>query len=332
MNSFLAPLKNPDEDYLHPWISTLAYEQIQQVRKERIPWLKRKSSELFSEALESLPSLQTQHFSMNQDVVTIGHSAELSAYEKDVVIQALKTMMPWRKGPFEIFGTYIDSEWQSYRKWNRVLPHIGDLKDKIIADIGCNNGYYMFRMLEHQPRLVIGMDPNARYWFMFHLLQHFARQDTLRFELLGIEHMGLFPEFFDVVFCMGILYHHPDPIGMLQRILSSLKPGGLLIVESQGIPGTETIALFPENRYAKVPGTWFVPTASCLKNWIHRAGFRHVELFDQHDMTAEEQRKTEWAPYESLEDFLDPENPLQTVEGYPAPLRFYVKAIKPMRP
>ncbi len=34
-----------------------------------------------------------------------------------------------------------------------------------------------------------------------------------------------------------------------------MKKGGTLIVESQAIPGEEAVALFPERRYAKAPGT-----------------------------------------------------------------------------
>jgi tRNA (mo5U34)-methyltransferase len=37
--------------------------------------------------------------------------------------------------------------------------------------------------------------------------------------------------------------------------------------------------------------------------------------------TSAEQRKTDWIQTESLKDFLDPDNPSKTVEGYPAPVR-----------
>ncbi len=51
-------------------------------------------------------------------------------------------MKPWRKGPFQINDLFIDSEWQSQIKYNLLEPHF-DLKDKIVGDIGCNNGYYL---------------------------------------------------------------------------------------------------------------------------------------------------------------------------------------------
>ena len=83
--------------------------------------------------------------------------------------------------------------------------------------LGCSNGYYMFRMLEHSPRLVIGLDPNLKAWIQFQALKRMAGVDKLRFEYLRGEHMHLFHRMFDVVFCLGVLYHTPDPIGMLKH-------------------------------------------------------------------------------------------------------------------
>ena len=88
------------------------------------------------------------------------------------------------------------------------------------------------------------------------------------------------------------------------------------------------MALFPERTYAKVPGTWFVPTASCLHNWLARAGFTNIKCFCSHPMSSVEQRKTEWMVFESYQDFIDKQNPELTIEGYPAPWRVFLKATK----
>lgn len=124
---------------------------------------------------------------------------------------------------------------------------------------------------------------------------------------------------------MGILYHRISPIESLREIKKAMRPGGTLIVESQAIPGDEPVALFPEKTYAKVPGTWFVPTASCLANWLSRSGFQDVKIFCNHPMSGDEQRKTEWMTFESYDDFIDPDDPARTIEGYPAPLRVFLK-------
>ena len=131
-----------------------------------------------------------------------------------------------------------------------------------------------------------------------------------------------------MVFLMGIIYHRPSPIDTLRDILCALRPGGTLIVESQAIPGEDPYALFPDGTYAKVPGTYFVPTGSCLCNWMKKAGFTDINLFCAHPMSAEEQRQTDWMTFESFNDYIDPSNPRLTVEGYPAPCRIFLKGRK----
>ncbi len=152
--------------------------------------------------------------------------------------------------------------------------------------------------------------------------------DTLDIDLLGVEHLPLFANSFDTVFLMGIIYHRPSPIDTLRDVFASLKAGGTLIVETQGIPGDAPVALFPDKTYAKVPGTYFVPTAHCLYNWVQKAGFRDIDIFASHPMSVGIQRRTEWMVFESLADYLDPNDAGKTIEGYPAPVRIFLSARK----
>ncbi|MCB2180993.1 MAG: tRNA 5-methoxyuridine(34)/uridine 5-oxyacetic acid(34) synthase CmoB [Desulfobulbaceae bacterium] len=275
---------------------------------------------------ESVSHLRASSLDLAGDVVRIGDRDDISPEDRQHVHSVLRGFMPWRKGPFQVFGIDIDAEWRSYRKWDRILPVLPDLKGKVIADVGCNNGYYMFRMAHHEPLAVIGFEPYHHHYFTFKTLNSFAGLANLHLELLGVEHLFLYEKCFDVIFLMGIIYHRISPVEMLKDLKKSMKAGSTLIVESQAIPGNDPVALFPEERYAKVPGTYFVPTAACLKNWLTRAGFIDVEIFCSHAMSSDEQRKTDWMVFESFDDFIDPNNPDLTVEGYPAPLRVFLKA------
>ena len=118
----------------------------------------------------------------------------------------------------------LDSEWQSHLKWNRILPYCSDLKGKTIADLGCHNGYFMFRMLPLKPKMVIGFEPYVKNWHTFKLLQTFTKVGHIFFEPYGVEHIHNFRKVFDTVFCLGLLYHLTDPLGALKKIHSSLKP------------------------------------------------------------------------------------------------------------
>ncbi|MEN8190571.1 MAG: tRNA 5-methoxyuridine(34)/uridine 5-oxyacetic acid(34) synthase CmoB [Thermodesulfobacteriota bacterium] len=275
-----------------------------------------------------LSTLQTNTVNCDNDVVTIGGSGELDETEQRKLEESLRAFMPWRKGPFSVFGIDIDAEWRSERKWQRLQNYLPELSGKVIADIGCSNGYYMFRMAPYRPKLVVGFEPSVQHYYCFRSLNNIAGLPFLHIDLLGVEHLALFPECFDVIFLMGIIYHRSSPVEVLRDILCSLKPGGSLILESQGLPGEEPLALFPEKTYAKVPGTYFVPTGPCLVNWMKRAGFKKVELFCSHPMSEAEQRRTSWMVFESYQDFIDKNDPSRTVEGYPAPLRVYLRGEK----
>jgi len=50
------------------------------------------------------------------------------------------------------------------------------------------------------------------------------------------------------------------------------------------------------------------------------------------DTLTGEQRSTAWMTNESLEDYLDPNDPTKTVEGYPAPKRALLIATKALKP
>ncbi|MCG3690168.1 tRNA 5-methoxyuridine(34)/uridine 5-oxyacetic acid(34) synthase CmoB [Aliarcobacter butzleri] len=262
------------------------------------------------------------------DWFSIGNRADLSNEEYEIIVQTAKKLIPWRKGPFKIFDLEIDSEWQSNIKYNLIRPYF-NLKDKVVADIGCNNGYYMFRMLEDKPKRLIGFDPSPLTLHQFEFVNHFVKSDIV-YEMLGVEHLEFYNHKFDFIFMLGVLYHRPDPVGTLKSLARGLNSKGEILIDTFMIDGDDEICLTPNKRYSKIPNIYFIPTIPALKNWLERAGFENIEVLATTITTSQEQRKTPWSFDESLEDFLDPTDSSKTVEGYPAPKRVYVKARKIM--
>ena len=294
------------------------------LRQERQKWLTWKNIKPYQEAIEALPEYANVEVILGDRVEV--QIADLSVEEATEIKNTALLMKPWRKGPFQLNTLFIDSEWQSQIKYNLLEPHF-DLKDKIVGDIGCNNGYYLFRMLSQQPKKLIGFDPSAIYYSQFQFLDKFIKSDIV-YELLGVEHVEFYEHKFDTLFCLGVLYHRSDPVAMLKSLFKGLNKGGELILDTFMIDGEEEICLTPKDRYSKIPNIYFVPTVPALINWCHRAGFETVEVLETMKTENNEQRKTEWIDTQSLEDFLDPNDPEKTVEGYPAPKRVYIKALK----
>ncbi|MDX9901241.1 MAG: tRNA 5-methoxyuridine(34)/uridine 5-oxyacetic acid(34) synthase CmoB [Aliarcobacter sp.] len=260
------------------------------------------------------------------DWFSVGTKEDVSIEEQEIILQTAKSLIPWRKGPFKIFDLEIDSEWQSNIKYNLIRPFF-DLKDKVVADIGCNNGYYMFRMLEDKPKRLVGFDPSPLTLHQFEFINHFVKSDIV-YEMLGVEHLEFYNHKFDFIFMLGVLYHRADPVGTLKSLARGLNSKGEILIDTFMIDGDEELCLTPNKRYSKIPNIYFIPTIPALKNWLERAGFEHIEVLATTVTTSEEQRKTIWSFDQSLEDFLDENDKTKTVEGYPAPKRVYVKARK----
>ncbi len=145
---------------------------------------------------------------------------------------------------------------------------------------------------------------------------------------LGIEQL---PELqaFDTVFSMGVLYHRRSPLDHLIQLKNPLVSGGELILETLVIEGDENSVLVPFDRYAQMRNVYFFPSALALKAWLEKVGFVDVKIVDENVTTLGEQRSTEWMTHNSLPDYIDPNDPTKTVEGYPAPRRAILVAKNP---
>jgi len=234
---------------------------------------------------------------------------------------------PWRKGPLSLGGLNIDTEWRSDCKWDRAAPHLS-LNGHRVLDIGCGNGYFGLRMLGAGAKLVVGIDPTMLFVMQWLACRHFSGDIPNYVLPLGIEDLPEIPVSFDTIFSMGVLYHRRDPVHHLARIHSMLEKGGsTMVLETLVLPkGREQELLIPEGRYARMPNVWAIPGTKRLLSWVIEAGFTEGEVVDITATSTSEQRATDWMRFESLEQALDPMNPLQTVEGLPAPVRAIVIA------
>ena len=290
---------------------------------EKIELLKKASrAELFSKII-NLPKIETV---LKSDKAEVYFAGKFKESDYDEIIHLLK---PWRKGPFRLNDYLIDAEWDSYLKWQRIEPLLGKIENKRILDIGCNNAYYLFRLLEQNPEKILGIDPVEIFYLQYLFLNKFNPfEKKIDFKLLGIEDLDLFEEKFDLILCMGIVYHHPNPIEILSKVRERLAKGGKLILETSGVDSKEDIAYFPKKTYSGCRGWWFIPSAGCLENWLRRSGYQKVKIKLQTKVLSNEQRKTDFSGNFSLEDGIDQKEPELTVEGYPAPVRIIAEAFK----
>ncbi|EXJ16320.1 tRNA 5-methoxyuridine(34)/uridine 5-oxyacetic acid(34) synthase CmoB [Imhoffiella purpurea] len=272
-------------------------------------------------ALAELPDLPGAAVVLTDSCVGLQGPDPLSAETEARLRETLMRLHPWRKGPYRLQGLHLDTEWRSDWKWDRLADALSPLDGRLVLDVGCGNGYHAWRMLGAGAGLVMGIDPTLLYVVQFQAINRYLGDDRLSVLPLGIEHLPAGITGFDTVFSMGVFYHRRSPMDHLLELGRLLRPGGELVLETLVLEGEGDSVLVPPGRYASMRNVWFIPTVDALKVWLGRCGFTEVRAVDVSRTTREEQRSTDWMRFQSLPDYLDPEDPSLTVEGLPAPIR-----------
>jgi tRNA (mo5U34)-methyltransferase len=280
-------------------------------------------------ALNLLPPLPNVQLRLDAPAVTLRVGQTLTREQSADLETGLRGLMPWRKGPFDFFGIAIDTEWRSDWKWNRVAPFLADLHGRQVLDVGCGSGYHCWRMRGAGAARVIGIDPGLLFLFQFLAVKNYLSDVPVDLLPLRIEDLPPKLQAFDTTFSMGVLYHRRSPLDHLLELKGTLRNGGELVLETLVIEGPEGASMMPEDRYGQMRNVWFLPSCATLLRWLDRCGFVNARVVDVTATSTEEQRSTDWMRFNSLQDFLDPDDPSRTIEGYPGPLRATLIANKP---
>ena len=275
-------------------------------------------------ALSQLPAIENKNIEASPySCVTIKTQPVIDHTTTQKCKTLLQSLSPWRKGPFNLFGIYIDAEWQCNMKWDRIASHI-DLQDKSVMDVGAGNGYYSYRMLEAGAQAVFAVEPTLRYVMQFHAIAHYTSHLPVYMLPLRAEELNSPDNSVDTVFSMGVFYHHREPEKHMHTLLRWAKPNtGQIIVETIVVDIEEANhpeGLRPSNRYAGMRNVRLIPTIDYLLSLFKSLGCRNIECIDISPTSIQEQRTTDWMTGRSLLDVLDAQQ-MKTVEGYAPPKR-----------
>ena len=284
-------------------------------------------------ALKDLPEPPISEYEINLNApapsVTFANPASIDiATFQDRLKNTLLKLNPWRKGPFNLFGVDVDAEWRSNLKWERLHSQISPLRNRLILDVGCGNGYYALRMAGEGAATVVGIDNGMGAVTQFQALNKYYKAANVAVFPASIDDLPDSMESFDTVFSMGMLYHRKKPLEHLERLHSFLKLGGECVLESIVVDGGDDVCLVPPGRYAQMRNVFYIPSAQLMKKWLKSSGFDKIKVVNISPTTTDEQRSTSWMTFNSLSDFLNPNDNSKTIEGHPAPKRAIITARK----
>jgi SAM-dependent methyltransferase len=117
----------------------------------------------------------------------------------------------------------------------------GTLAGKRVLDLGCNAGFWSLAMLEHGADFVLGIDGRGRHLEQAQLVFDTKGIDPTRYKLvegdffdIQLTDVGTF----DIVLCLGLLYHVSKPVALMESIAP--VSSDLLVIDTRisRLPGS----------------------------------------------------------------------------------------------
>lgn len=216
-------------------------------------------------------------------------------------IEAAVAAFPFWYHRIELPYGVLTPGWAPVRPDAYQLP--ADLSGKRVLDVGAWDGYWCFECLRRGAREVVAIDDfsdhlgalgdgDRRAWETFDLcraLLGYGEDRCPRREMDVYDADENTLGRFDLVLCLGVLYHLRHPLLALDR-LAAICDGEILVESAilddfspyrggfgHGYSGRQVVMEFyPGDQYASNDANWWVPTLHCLAAMVQAAGFSHV--------------------------------------------------------
>jgi len=192
-------------------------------------------------------------------------------------------------GEFKLEGRMGDRHIKELANFMALFPvSFEDFKNKNVLDVGCWTGGTTLVLASLNSK-VFAIEEVKKYAEMASfLVKSFGISNRA-----SVNHLSLYDcnseEFFDrfdIVYFPGVLYHLSDPLLALRILFNSLKVGGKILIESEGLDRQEPFCRFDGSliysagtrEYLTRTGwNWFVPSPAALHRMMREAGFDDID-------------------------------------------------------
>lgn len=163
--------------------------------------------------------------------------------------------------------------------------HLPDLHGKTVLDVGSWDGFFAFEAERRGAERVLATDSfswSGEGWGTKAGFELARESLGSQVEDREIDVMDLSPEAvgtFDVVLCLGVLYHMRDPVGALEHVSSVCHD--LLVVETEVgmlLHRRPAALYYPTLEMNDDPTNWWAPNPAAVMSIMKGFGFRRTEV------------------------------------------------------
>ncbi|MFP3855446.1 MAG: class I SAM-dependent methyltransferase, partial [Anaerolineales bacterium] len=141
-----------------------------------------------------------------------------------------------------------------------IMP--SELSGKSVLDVGCHYGFFSFEAAKRGARRVMGVDFDDDALRKAGKLREVIGSDV-EFRKLNIANQTV-DEKFDIVLCLNVLHHLPDPLRTLNDLVDITRER--LVLEVAGVRGRDAKKMFQRN----APATWSLHPLPLLQPILDR--------------------------------------------------------------
>jgi len=160
-----------------------------------------------------------------------------------------------------------------------------DLRGKRVLDIGAYDGFFSFEAERRGADRVLALDTLAwergdkSGWLCFSLAHEVlsSRVESQKLDIHTVSRAGIGS--FDVVLCLGVLYHLKEPLVALEAVADATED--LLILETHTDANRvrrPAMVFYADNELAGDDSNWTGPNERLLIDWLREVGFREIEI------------------------------------------------------
>ena len=165
----------------------------------------------------------------------------------------------------------VDAQRTEWQNPDFILQVLGNLKDKVVADLGAGSGYFSFKIARKAGKVIaLDIDPNALEYIKEQKQIVGSWSNNIEARLTPADVPNLTENEVNIVLIVNTYTFIPNKNNYLPRLLAGVRPGGKLVIVD-----------FKTGAIPVGPSDDFKMEASSVVSELQNAGFRSVEKDEQ---------------------------------------------------